>query len=432
VRVEASDAVTLETDWLRLKSHLFDPATGLPTLAAVLEDARRLIERRASVALAYLDVGGGVRLEARHGWQDYDETVRITATALAGPRPGIPRADIVAVMGARSDKFVLFFGSAADAPMDLNAAEARATALRDFAAEALAAEGRGETAPLLMGLALVHSDPMLRAERAVHRALDEAMFRSLRRRSVEEERQARWLDTLIHSESIVTVFQPVVALADLQVVGQEVFTHGPEGGLVRDAEALFVLAERTGRAIAFERLCRRQAFVCFSARASRGKLFLKASPAALNDPDFIQDGLLRELNGTGLAAVDVVVEVQERLAALDRKAFRAALRALKVQGFAIAIDDMGAGYSSLQSIAEMEPDFLKFDMSLVRNLDRNPIKRSLLETVVRLSRSVDAPVVACGIETPGELATIRDMGVPLGQGHYLDPDSPVPPASRER
>jgi len=266
----------------------------------------------------------------------------------------------------------------------------------------------------------------------VHRALDEAMFRSLRRRSVEEEQQARWLDGLIRGESVVTVFQPVVALDDLRVVGQEAFTHGPEDGMVRGAEALFALAERTGRAIVFERLCRRQAFVRFSPTQPPGKLFLKASSVALNDPEFTQDGLLRELGGTGLVARDVVVEVQERLAALDRKAFRAALRALKRQGFCIAIDDMGAGYSSLQSIAEMEPDFLKFDMSLVRNLDQSPIKRSLLETVVRLSRNASAPVVACGIETAAELATIRDMGVPLGQGHYLVPETTVPPPTCDR
>jgi EAL domain-containing protein (putative c-di-GMP-specific phosphodiesterase class I) len=433
VAVQAPDPVTLETDWLRLKSHLFDPATGLPTLAAVLEDVRRLLARQPALALVYLDVGGGIRLEARHGWQDYDETVRIAASALAAPRPGVPRADVVSVMGARCDKFVLFFGAAGGETLDAATAETRAAALRDFVAEALAAEGRREQAPLLMGLALVHSDPMLRAERAVHRALDEAMFRSLRRRSVEEEQQARWLDSLIERESVVTVFQPVVDLRDLSVVGQEAFTHGPEGGRVREAEALFLLAERTGRAIAFERLCRRQAFRRFGGLANGGPtLFLKASPAALNDPDFTSDGLVRELSGTGLAPADVVVEVQERLAALDRKAFRAALRALKAHGFRIAIDDMGAGYSSLQSIAEMEPDFLKFDMALVRNLDQSPIKRSLLETVVRVSKSADAPVVACGIETAAELATIRDMGVPLGQGHYLVSETTVPPASGDR
>jgi EAL domain-containing protein (putative c-di-GMP-specific phosphodiesterase class I) len=142
-------------------------------------------------------------------------------------------------------------------------------------------------------------------------------------------------------------------------------------------------------------------------------------------------GLAQEVRDAGLEPAEVVIEVAERVAALDRQAFRAAVRALKGQGFPIAIDDMGAGYSSLGVVAEMEPDFLKFDVSLVRNLDTNPIKRSLLETVVHVSEKVQAPVVACGIETTAELSVIRELRVPMGEGRILAP--PVafaPPGDR--
>src|SRR5262249_39633023 len=98
---------------------------------------------------------------------------------------------------------------------------------------------------------------------------------------------------------------------------------------------------------------------------------------------------------------------------------------LKREGFRIAIDDMGAGYSSLQSLVEVEPDYLKFDISLVRQIDRSLIKRSLLETLVDLSGRIGAQVVAEGIEEEAELMTLRDMGVPLGQGRYLAPPVPV-------
>jgi EAL domain-containing protein (putative c-di-GMP-specific phosphodiesterase class I) len=412
---------SLQTEWLRLKSHIFDPATGWPTLAAVLEDVRRLLERRETLAVLYLDLGGGLRLEAQHGWQDYDETVKIAADAL---RAAGRLYDIGAVMAARCDKFVLFAGGSGTETIDKQGAEARGVGLREVVALALRGGLGPRALPLLTGAALVHRDPMLRAERAVHRALDEAMFRSLRRRSLEEEEQARWLDSVIAGGSMSTAYQPIVDLGTLRVVGHEVFTRVPAGAPLDDAEALFALAARTGRGPAFERLCRR----CALRNVRDGKeevetLFLKASPAALDDPSFTRDGLARELDGTGLRPRDVVVEVEERLAALDRHAFRAALREIKRQGFRLAIDDMGAGYSSLQSIAEMEPDFLKFDMSLVRHLDRHPIKRSLLETVVRVSGSVGAPVVAEGIETPAELHAIREMGVPLGQGRYLSPES---------
>jgi EAL domain-containing protein (putative c-di-GMP-specific phosphodiesterase class I) len=82
---------------------------------------------------------------------------------------------------------------------------------------------------------------------------------------------------------------------------------------------------------------------------------------------------------------------------------------------------MGAGYASLTSLVEVEPDYLKFDISLVRNIDRSLIKRSLLETLVDLSSKIGAKVIAEGIEMEPELATLREMGVPLGQGRFLGP-----------
>jgi EAL domain-containing protein (putative c-di-GMP-specific phosphodiesterase class I) len=97
------------------------------------------------------------------------------------------------------------------------------------------------------------------------------------------------------------------------------------------------------------------------------------------------------------------------------------LRELTRQGFRVAIDDMGAGYSSLQSIVELEPDYLKFDIALVRNIDKSSIKRSLLETLVELSQKIGAQVIAEGIEAESELQTLRELGVSIGQGRFLAP-----------
>jgi EAL domain-containing protein (putative c-di-GMP-specific phosphodiesterase class I) len=127
----------------------------------------------------------------------------------------------------------------------------------------------------------------------------------------------------------------------------------------------------------------------------------------------------------GLAESQVVLEVTERVAMSERRAHQAILHNLKRSGFGIAIDDMGAGYSSLQAVVELEPDYLKFDISLVRNIDRSLIKRSLLETLVEISRKIGATVVAEGIEARSEFTTLRDFGVTLGQGHYLAPPAPI-------
>ena len=87
----------------------------------------------------------------------------------------------------------------------------------------------------------------------------------------------------------------------------------------------------------------------------------------------------------------------------------------------IAIEDMGSGYSTLQSLVELEPDYLKFEIGLARHLDRDPIRRSVLETLVELSQKIGARVIAAGIEAETELLALRELRVPLGQGRHLAP-----------
>jgi EAL domain-containing protein (putative c-di-GMP-specific phosphodiesterase class I) len=206
------------------------------------------------------------------------------------------------------------------------------------------------------------------------------------------------------------------------VLGHEVFSRGPAGGPFEDAERLFALAERTGRLLDLERLCRNRALVSATRHLRPGtKLFLNTSAPALADPAVSGEAFVRQVEQQGLDHADVVLEITERVALEERQAFRDMLRQLKRDGFGIAIDDMGAGYSSLKALVEVEPDYLKFDIALVRDIDRSLIKRSLLETLVDLSARIGAKVIAEGIEMEPELATLREMGVPLGQGRYLGP-----------
>src|SRR4029453_18858629 len=107
----------------------------------------------------------------------------------------------------------------------------------------------------------------------------------------------------------------------------------------------------------------------------------------------------------GLAHQDVILEIRERVTTEERHGFRETLRELKREGFGIAIDDRGAGHSSLKSVVDLEPDYLKFDISLVHNIDRSVIKRSLLETLVELSGKIGAEVIAEGIEAESEFNT---------------------------
>jgi EAL domain-containing protein (putative c-di-GMP-specific phosphodiesterase class I) len=420
----------LRAEWLRFRNHLFDASAELPTLAAVLDDARRLLEERGTLGLIYLDLAETGQLEALQGWQWYDAELKAFAHSLLDLRRlGLLQGrDIVAVLSVRSDKFLVILGGPGPFPLDRSGFATLAQRVCELLAQA-AAERQPEAAQGASfdhGYALLYRDPMLRAERALYKALDEAMAMSLRQRSRAQDQSARRIDLLIREQQVVTHYQPILKLDDMAVLGHEVFSHGPPGGTLEDPERLFALAQRTGRLLDLERLCRRRALA--SARGhlgGGGKLFMNASAVALGDPELRGPGFLDELEAQAMAPADVVFEVSERVSIEERESYRGALRQLKARGFGVAIDDMGAGYASLQSIVDLEPDYLKFDIALVRNIDRSLIKRSLLETLVELSGKIGARVIAEGIEAASELATLREMEVPLGQGRYLAPPRAV-------
>ena len=253
----------LRAEWLRFKNHVFDTNTGLPTLSAVLDDVRRLMEERGTLALVYLDLGAEGHVEPVHGWQAYDELLRAFARTLLALRESgqLGPRDVIAAMAVRSDKFLVFMRGGEGTAVDAAAVEGRTRRLRENIVETLPAHlGPGVEPPAFnVGQALMFRDPMLRAERSIHRALDEAMFMSLRQRSREDDQRALGLDAIIGGQQVVTLFQPILDLRTQAVVGQEVFTHGPEGTPYEEAERLFALAERTGRLVELERLARARA-----------------------------------------------------------------------------------------------------------------------------------------------------------------------------
>lgn len=413
----------LRAEWLRYRSHLIDPATELPTLAAALDDIRRLLEERSTLGLVFLDLSETRRLEPQQGFLAYDELVRSVGVALRALRGGLlgPR-DLVSMLGVRCDKFLVVTEGVPGEPLGTVALgrlgdAVRATLLKE-------ASGMPGMASLMVhvGQALLRRDPTLRPERSVQRALDEAIRSCFADWTRAEGRSTQGLDAILEADQLTTFYQPILALDDLSVLGHEVFTHGPVGGPFESPERLFLLAERTGRLVKLERLCRKRALSCVAPQMQTGaRLFLNTTAHALRDPELAGGAFLEALAGVGVSADKLVLELAERATVEERRTYLETLQRLKGRGVGVAIDDMGAGYSSLQAVVELEPDYLKFDIALVRGIDRSRIKRSLLETVVELSAKIGAEVIAEGIESESELDTVRSLGVGLGQGRYLAP-----------
>jgi EAL domain-containing protein (putative c-di-GMP-specific phosphodiesterase class I)/GGDEF domain-containing protein len=418
----------LRADWLKLRGYLFDPVTRLPALPAVLDEVRRRLEGGEPVGLVYLDLSGGGQIEAVHGWQIHDTMLQQVADALRDARAEVlGEHDAITLTGVRSDELVVFVGLASGTDR-LERLDLLHRQLLDRVKRFLnVLSGDGDLVyPILQSASIeLHIDPTIRIERTIYAAL--ARARDLCRREAQRRQSGRLteLRRILISGDITIRYQPIIDLEHGQIHGFEALSSPPPTKIFENPEVLFAFAEETEGIIDLERLCRRQAIGRRHLLEAPGKLFINCSAHGFADPLLIED-LHHHVAAAGFTAQDVVLEVTERVAITEWRAFRRILQEVRGAGLKIAIDDMGSGYSSLRAVGEIEPDYLKFDYSLIHGVHQSPIKRDLLETLVTLARKIGAQAIGEGIETLEEFETVRSLGVPLGQGYLFA--RPAPPA----
>lgn len=225
----------------------------------------------------------------------------------------------------------------------------------------------------------------------------------------------------IGERRVHAVFQPIVDLSQGALRGYECLGRcdvlRDDGEAPRSIVELFRSAEAQGRAAELSRVLR-EVQVADSALLAGDELrfFLNVHPAELEDETLLES-LAAAASAIGRRR-RTVVEIHEStitdLAAMGRLHAR-----LHERGIEIAYDDFGAGQSRLRELAEVPPDFIKLDLSLVRDIDRSPARRELVAALTRVMRDLGIRVLAEGIETQGELEVCRDIGCELGQGFLI-------------
>lgn len=231
------------------------------------------------------------------------------------------------------------------------------------------------------------------------------------------------LDDILRGERLTAVFQPIAGSRDLDIVGYEGLIRGPAGSPLEMPAALFAAARAAGRQAELERACLRTVWSRFAALALPGRLFANTSAATLLAPR----ALAGELAGLGIDGSRVAIELTEEQAVGDHARLRRVARRLGRHGFTFAIDDLGAGYASLRLWLELRPDWVKIDMVFVRGIDRDPVRQAFLAAIRDIARACGTRVIAEGVETEGELAAVRALGIDHVQGYYLARPSAVPP-----
>ena len=227
------------------------------------------------------------------------------------------------------------------------------------------------------------------------------------------------LDTILAQGSVHCLFQPIVCLTQRRVLGYEALSRGPSNSPLHSPLTLFAIARQAGRLGELEVLCRERACRRFSELKLEGKLFLNVSPESLLEPHYPTGRTLQMLETWGLSPSQVVIELTEQTPTDDFQLLSTALHHYRDMGFSIALDDLGAGYSSLRLWSELRPDYVKIDRHFIDGIHQDPLKREFVGSILHIARASRAQVIAEGIELSEELAVLSEMGVSLLQGYLL-------------
>ncbi|MDO9558042.1 MAG: GGDEF domain-containing phosphodiesterase [Coriobacteriia bacterium] len=425
--LEFHDAIMAHPDIRRL---LFDPVTGLPTTPLLFPRIESLLEERGEISLLCLNVVKYSKIEEIYGWKVFDDVMRQAAEALEQITGSELRdSDIVAELMISGNAFVVLLSPPRTSDQMVREHLVRlARRVESRVREMLKASL--DTAVFLkfgcyVGAATVRHDAGMRLERIVHEALDEALTQADSREEMDaEERRVRLRD-IIDAEQIRTVVHPILHLPDRTVIGYEALTRGPEGGEFEHPDKLFKIAYDTDLVLKLERLCRRKALEVARDMPEGRLMFINIEPEAVADPELRDAVFASLLKQSELTPESIVFEITERSAITDFAAFRSTLEYLRLLGFAVAVDDAGAGYGSLQCLAEVKPEWLKIDMSLTRGVDTDEVRQQLITCLVTFADRMGVKLIAEGIETAEQLAMLESLGVMYGQGFYFT--VPVPP-----
>ena len=404
----------------RMRELFVDPTTEMPTLAVIVDDLRNLIERGEMLQVFCIEIEPLFRIGERDLWDSFDALRREFVRGLRvmiGPILG--NDVILATSHSGANDFYCFVREQRFANLTQVARDLERVARSSL--KALPVDmALAEEVVVFAGASVTQPQPLF-APRILYNAVREAKDTAERRETRYFAAMRERLGRVVHDKLISTVFQPVVNLATRDVIGYEALSRGPKGSELENPEVLFELARDSDLVWELEALCIDNVLPWLNAVCSRGYLFFN-----------LESHFIQQLQHRGTDVFhpffehnrQIVIEVTERSAIRDYRTFRRTLHDLKQMGFKIAIDDCGSGYATLEAVAELQPDYLKVGHSLFHGVEKDPIRRRLVELVARCADTIGAKTIAEAIESEEQLRVCRDLGIIEGQGYLLARPAP--------
>lgn len=270
-----------------------------------------------------------------------------------------------------------------------------------------------------IGYGLIIKNPMINNMRLIMQLINDSREMGIFLSNKHEYNSRYTLQKIIIERQIYSVFQPIVDLKTLEIIGYEALSRGPQDTEFASPLLLFTFAAECGLSFELDRLCRKVAFEAIRKLQTDKKIFVNTLTMTIHDPEFRGAYLKELLEDLKIKPENVVFEVSEKMAIDNYEMFRSAMREYTDIGIVHASDDIGTGHSDLERIMELNPGFMKIDLSFVKDIDKSYIKQEIVKAMVALARSIGSMVIAEGVETRGEYEKLKELNVTYGQGYLF-------------
>ncbi|MBF0331865.1 MAG: EAL domain-containing protein [Candidatus Omnitrophica bacterium] len=233
-----------------------------------------------------------------------------------------------------------------------------------------------------------------------------------RQREVVQE-----ISRIIDNDLIDPHFQAIYFLKPFRLFGLEILSRPSPGSFITSADELFKTAIKYNMYYPLEMRCWEKAIKMIASRTKSEHLFFNCCPHLVENNKF---KTVKDVFHKNSIPIDkVILELTERSAISQYDIFLKHMNQCREMGFRLAVDDVGGGYSSLESIVTTKPEVVKIDIHIIHNAHLDPVKRSIIKFIVAFCRENSITSIAEGIETQEELDVVTELGVDAVQGFYL-------------
>ncbi len=392
-----------------------------------MNEVTAILNRDRSLSCLLVDLSRLHRVELDLGVAHHSEIYDHAAQVLDRLRGAVlDPADLVCRSGD-GDGYLVILAPRGAHRIDLEALAMSVERAVEEALSPMVSEVLREQPRITVGAARVLGNSLIRPERLTARLVNDAgdNARNLRERKAHRDRTT--LQDVILGEGLTSVYQPIVDLGTGDIFAFEALSRGPRTTPLESPATLFAIADEVDLTVELDRACFRGALRNAMTLEPVHRLFVNLLPMSFYDSAFIEVEVGNLLSAAGLTPANIVFEITERLAIENFASFKRALAQYTAMGFGVAIDDVGTRHSNLETVMSLRPHFIKISDVLVRGIARSTVKREMLRSLRHIAETIDAVMIAEGIEQVEDVIALRDLGLRYGQGYYMArPGPPFP------